>query len=86
MNINNMKPTKPSIIHHFTVKLTKQQQVKLHKIWNKHGKNGGAIIMQPVLNWGPFTMKRAFLNAAVVNAECFTQLSNTLETANVHES
>ena len=75
------EPSGSEIVHGFKLNLTKRQASNLRKVWNKHGKSGGAIIMQPVLNWGPFTVQQAFVNAAVVNKECFDDLSKALASA-----
>jgi hypothetical protein len=60
----------PKIKHGFHIMLTKKQVKELQKVWDDHSENGGMIIMQPVLNWGPFTVKDAFANCAVLNKEC----------------
>ena len=54
--------------------LTRKQVKELQKVWDEHSENGGMIIMQPVLNWGPFTVKDAFANCAVLNKECAQEI------------
>lgn len=64
----------PKVKHGFHIMLTKKQVKELQKVWDDHSENGGMIIMQPVLNWGPFTVKDAFANCAVLNKECAQEI------------
>lgn len=64
----------PKVKHGFHIMLTRKQQKELEKTWNDHGENGGMVIMQPVLNWGPFRVKNAFANCAVISKECADEI------------
>ena len=64
----------PKVKHGFHIMLTRKQVKELQKVWDEHSENGGMIIMQPVLNWGPFTVKDAFANCAVLNKECAQEI------------
>lgn len=70
-----------SIIHTFRTELTRQQAKELKAIWSEHGKNGGMILMQPVLNLGVFDLKNCFLQAAVLDDECRKKIFAVIESA-----
>lgn len=56
------------ILHQFRLPLTKKQAAELKAIWRKHGQNAGMILMQPVLNAGPFDLENCFANSFVLDA------------------
>lgn len=70
------------IINSFKVKLTQRQAEKIRAQWRRHGRYGGAfLIAQPVTSWGPFQIKNAFLNCALVDPEIFKAISAILARA-----
>lgn len=58
-----------------SLKLTKEQSVKLNRLWQEHGENGGAIIMQPVLNFCSSEPTKPFLRGGVVDGKCVKEIS-----------
>lgn len=57
----------PKIKHTFTIKLNHKQTEELRAIWTRHGEQGGGLLMQARLDWGPFTLKDGVLAGGVLN-------------------
>jgi len=74
----------PKIIHAFTLDLTKKQSEQLQQIWRDHSEDQGMIIMQPVINWGPFTVTNAYAQCAVLNKECTLMIHKAIDQARQH--
>lgn len=70
-----------SITHIFRTELTRSQAKELKAIWSEHGKNGGMIIMQPVLNWSVFDLKNCFAQGIVLDEECRKKIFEVIESA-----
>ena len=63
------------------MKLTREQGKELQKIWTEHGQDGAMIIMQPILNWGPFDVTNKVLNAAVLDKRCAKAIHAVIDMA-----
>lgn len=72
------------ILHGFQMELTSAQARKIKALWKQHGRHGAMIIMQPVINWGPFDLKNCVLNSVVVDIECAKKIKGAIESANRH--
>jgi hypothetical protein len=51
----------------FLVPLTQTQIHGLREAWLKEGKQGGAILAQPILAWGPFELKDCPLACVIID-------------------
>ena len=69
------------VLHTFKLPLTKAQKDKLNRIWAKHSEEGGAIILQPVLKWGPFRIGKPKFNGAIFDKNLATQINDLIEKA-----
>ena len=76
----------PFIRHGFNMKLTREQGKELQKIWTEHGQDGAMIIMQPILNWGPFDVTNKVLNAAVLDKRCAKAIHAVIDMAKQQNS
>ena len=74
------------IISSFTIDLPPKFRKQVQAEWNKHGKQGAAmIIAQPVTTWGPFNLRTAALRVAIVTPETMKEIQTDIEKWNENE-
>ena len=71
-----MKP-----IEHFQIRLTQKQAQRIRGVWQRAGKNGAAmLIAQPITTCGPFTLRRAILDVAIIGPEDAALIQDAMRT------
>lgn len=70
-----------SVLHHFRLELTKKQARELKAIWRKHGQSHGMILMQPVLDAGPFDLQNCFALSFVLDDTARAKIFETVNSA-----
>lgn len=69
------------IKHVFQIELVPKQKRELRKIWDDFAVDGGMILMQPILQWGPFEIQKCRAQGFVINKEGAAEINATVAKA-----
>ena len=69
----------PKIKHVFRLELTRKQAKQLREEWAAHSEDGGMMIMQAGLNFGPFEVKNVAAQCAILTKAGATAVNNAIK-------
>lgn len=72
------------VLHNCRVQLTREQAKEIKALWNGKGCSNGMVLMQPVINLGPFDLTNCFLNTFVLDSDCRAQIIAVIESASAN--
>lgn len=69
-----------AIMKSFKVRLSREQERMVRKVWNEFGKDGGAMLVcQPVDTCGPFALAKPFWSVGVMDPTLSKAFASLLE-------
>lgn len=67
------------IKHVFRLELTRKQAKQLREEWAAHAEDGGMMLMQAGLNFGPFEVKNVAAHCAILTKDGATAVNNAIK-------